>query len=234
MGVASTVGAVAFVFTPLSFVLVMARERLHTVLDSVLAWTPTDGREAWLCSLDPNPEDVGLTLSALERMLPVFEEALQIALLESGFLLIVLACCLSVWALATRTSGRSGIHREGASQQLRRFRGAPGVALGATCLLVLAWQATGQSAATRLPDAISAAGSGPKEDPCDDPAKIRKYEVASIDVKMVLNRFGDQDPNAYMYVLRTSPSSFSAASNLPLSICARACRISLLAMAVSP
>ncbi len=50
---------------------------------------------------------------------------------------------------------------------------------------------------------VSTSGISIPVDPCEEKNKSnwREYKVAAIDVKMVLNRFGDRDDDAFMYVL---------------------------------
>lgn len=50
---------------------------------------------------------------------------------------------------------------------------------------------------------VSGPTSGPSTpaDPCQYESKWREYNVSAIDVKMVLNRFGDRDDDAFMFVL---------------------------------
>lgn len=46
--------------------------------------------------------------------------------------------------------------------------------------------------------------------PCPDDVEVKYYDVVAIDVVMVLNRWGDRDPEAYMYTLRQNVPAIRA------------------------
>ena len=69
-----------------------------------------------------------------------------------------------------------------------------GFAVAVTALMAATAVGSGQSAAL-------AAGSGTGIGPCPASAPIKTFDVSAIDMKMWLNRFGDNDPQAQMYVL---------------------------------
>ncbi len=46
--------------------------------------------------------------------------------------------------------------------------------------------------------------------PCPEDANVKFYDVVAIDVVMVLNRWGDRDPDAYMYALRENVDAIRA------------------------
>lgn len=74
----------------------------------------------------------------------------------------------------------------------------PAQALGMIATLFIGWLGNAAAAASASIPAASALA-----DPCRDENKHdwRQYHVSAIDVKMVLNRFGDRDDDAFMYVL---------------------------------
>ncbi len=80
----------------------------------------------------------------------------------------------------------------------RGIEAASQAALGP--LVVAALGSLGYPAAWAAAPPHGAAASAPA-DPCQDHGKWVQYHVAAIDVKMVSNRFGDRNGDAFMYVL---------------------------------
>lgn len=68
--------------------------------------------------------------------------------------------------------------------------------------LMVIWHvgARADSTASGAATPASVADNAIPADPCEDQSKWREYHVSAIDVKMVLNRFGDRDDDAFMYV----------------------------------
>jgi hypothetical protein len=66
------------------------------------------------------------------------------------------------------------------------------------------WLGTCLAQSLKDPAAIASATTSKAQtstDPCEDQRNWREYRISAIDVKMVLNRFGDRDDDAFMYVL---------------------------------
>ena len=89
------------------------------------------------------------------------------------------------------TTERSARPSLAASVPLRRL-----LAVGASAALTATSMLAGGLGSGAIP-AVAAAGSGP----CPGGAPTKTFDVSAIDIRMDLNRFGDNDPKAQMFVL---------------------------------
>ena len=82
-----------------------------------------------------------------------------------------------------------------------------GIGMGLTLIIVAAfivWHGEAQAGVSPGVAAVRSTSTSQASiptDPCGNESNWRPYYVSAIDVKMVLNRFGDRDDDAFMYVL---------------------------------
>ncbi|RME44148.1 MAG: hypothetical protein D6791_13805, partial [Chloroflexi bacterium] len=119
-------------------------------------------------------------------------------------LTVLLLVLLLVWEEGWPTLELSPAGRRRSSRALRLALAAPFI------LLILLLPGTG---ATGTPAAAQPKTANP---PCDPAMDDRIYNIAAINVKITLNRFGDHDPTGFMYVLEQNIPAVRAQENAPL------------------
>lgn len=227
VGLASLSALISVAFTLLVIPIVILREWLHPFLDRRLGLSPSDDADPWLCSFAALTAELAASSdnTSTFSLFAALDNGLRGALLENAILLPIVLSSLALLALYHRRKQISRIHLavRNLGYPRRRFIGAAAVvALCAFALAMVAsmhpWSKTHSLLVTATPFYPAAWASQPtrsnaEDDPCESGATPREYFVEAHNIQMILNRFGDRDEHAYMYVGGSSQQSLDRRLN---------------------